>query len=110
LTYHRSRRIMPSTHVNHTRLQRTARTTLRRCTRSSRITRQSVTGIRLAFATRARRALGFLIKSPNTYKTWGRKDAHMHPAGTGPFKLVRWEPNQLISRPRGWITEADDRR
>jgi ABC-type transport system substrate-binding protein len=39
---------------------------------------------------------GFLIKSPATYKTWGRKDAHLHPSGTGPFKLAKWEPNQLI--------------
>jgi ABC-type transport system substrate-binding protein len=40
--------------------------------------------------------VGFLIKSPATYKTWGRKEAHLHPAGTGPFKLARWEPNHLI--------------
>ncbi len=40
--------------------------------------------------------VGFLIKSPNTYKTWGRKDAHFHPAGTGAFKLAKWEQNQLI--------------
>jgi ABC-type transport system substrate-binding protein len=40
--------------------------------------------------------VGFLIKSPHTYKTWGRKDAHLHPAGTGAFKLVKWESNQLI--------------
>ncbi|MGH8055783.1 MAG: ABC transporter substrate-binding protein, partial [Candidatus Entotheonellia bacterium] len=39
---------------------------------------------------------GFVIKSPNTYKTWGRQDAHMHPTGTGPFKLARWESNQII--------------
>jgi len=39
---------------------------------------------------------GFLIKSPATYSTWGRKDAHLHPSGTGPFQLARWEPNQLI--------------
>lgn len=38
----------------------------------------------------------FLIKAPSTYKTWGRKDAHLHPIGTGPFKLVRWEQNQII--------------
>jgi ABC-type transport system substrate-binding protein len=40
--------------------------------------------------------VGFLIKSPATYQTWGRKDAHLHPSGTGPFKLVSWEPNQHI--------------
>jgi len=39
---------------------------------------------------------GFLIKSPTTYKKWGRQDAHLHPTGTGPFKLTRWEPNQII--------------
>jgi ABC-type transport system substrate-binding protein len=40
--------------------------------------------------------MGFQIKSPASYKTWGRKDAALHPAGTGPFKLARWEPNQII--------------
>jgi peptide/nickel transport system substrate-binding protein len=39
---------------------------------------------------------GFLIKAPASYKTWGRNDAAMHPTGTGPFKLAKWEPNQLI--------------
>jgi ABC-type transport system substrate-binding protein len=39
---------------------------------------------------------GFVIKSPNTYKTWGKQDAHLHPIGTGPFKLAKWEPNQVI--------------
>jgi peptide/nickel transport system substrate-binding protein len=38
----------------------------------------------------------FLIKAPNTYKTWGRQDAHLHPTGTGPFKLAKWETNQII--------------
>jgi ABC-type transport system substrate-binding protein len=37
-----------------------------------------------------------LVKVPSTYKTWGRQDAHLHPTGTGPFKLARWEPNQII--------------
>jgi ABC-type transport system substrate-binding protein len=39
---------------------------------------------------------GFVIKSPTSYKTWGQKDAALHPAGTGPFKLAKWEPNQII--------------
>jgi peptide/nickel transport system substrate-binding protein len=39
---------------------------------------------------------GFLIKSPASYKRWGRQEAALHPAGTGPFKLAKWEPNQLI--------------
>jgi glutathione transport system substrate-binding protein len=37
-----------------------------------------------------------VIKSPKTYETWGREDAHLHPIGTGPFKLAKWEPNQII--------------
>jgi len=40
--------------------------------------------------------VGFLIKSPTSYQKWGRQEAHLHPAGTGPFKLVKWEPNQII--------------
>ncbi|HEX9871645.1 MAG TPA: ABC transporter substrate-binding protein, partial [Candidatus Tectomicrobia bacterium] len=40
--------------------------------------------------------MGFQMKSPTSYKTWGRKDAALHPAGTGPFKLAKWEPNQII--------------
>ncbi|MBI3325090.1 MAG: ABC transporter substrate-binding protein, partial [Nitrospinae bacterium] len=39
---------------------------------------------------------GFVIKSPTTYKTWGKKDAHLHPSGTGPFTLAKWESNQII--------------
>lgn len=39
---------------------------------------------------------GFLIKSPTAYNKWGRKEAHLNPSGTGPFKFARWEPNQLI--------------
>jgi ABC-type transport system substrate-binding protein len=37
-----------------------------------------------------------VIKSPHTYRAWGRQDAHLHPTGTGPFKLAKWEPNQII--------------
>jgi ABC-type transport system substrate-binding protein len=40
--------------------------------------------------------VGFLIKSPTAYQKWGRQEAHLHPTGTGPFKLARWEPNQDI--------------
>jgi ABC-type transport system substrate-binding protein len=39
---------------------------------------------------------GFAIISPAAYKTWGKQDLHRHPAGTGPFKLARWEQNALI--------------
>ena len=40
--------------------------------------------------------VGFLIKSPTAYEKWGRKEAPLHPVGTGPFKLVKWESNQII--------------
>jgi peptide/nickel transport system substrate-binding protein len=40
--------------------------------------------------------VGFLLMSPTSYKTWGREEVRLHPAGTGPFKLAKWEPNNLI--------------
>jgi len=39
---------------------------------------------------------GFLQMSPASYKQWGKDDVRMHPVGTGPFKLGRWEQNQVI--------------
>jgi peptide/nickel transport system substrate-binding protein len=39
---------------------------------------------------------GVLIKSPAAYKSWDKSAAHLHPVGTGPFKLASWEPQQLI--------------
>jgi ABC-type transport system substrate-binding protein len=39
---------------------------------------------------------GFLQMSPASYKQWGKDDVRMHPVGTGPFKLARWEQNQVI--------------
>ena len=39
---------------------------------------------------------GFLQMSPASYKQWGKDDVRLHPVGTGPFKLVRWEQNRLI--------------
>jgi ABC-type transport system substrate-binding protein len=39
---------------------------------------------------------GFLQMSPVSYKQWGKEDVRLHPVGTGPFKLARWEPNQVI--------------
>jgi ABC-type transport system substrate-binding protein len=30
------------------------------------------------------------------YKTWGKDEVRLHPAGTGPFKLAKWEPNHVI--------------
>jgi peptide/nickel transport system substrate-binding protein len=47
-------------------------------------------------ATAAYRA-GFLQMSPASYKQWGKEDVRLHPMGTGPFKLARWEQNQVIA-------------
>jgi ABC-type transport system substrate-binding protein len=40
--------------------------------------------------------VGFLQISPTAYKTHGKKDIHLHPTGTGPFKLAKWEQNNII--------------
>ena len=40
--------------------------------------------------------VGFLQMSPTSYKTHGKKDVALHPAGTGPFKLAKWEQNNVI--------------
>jgi ABC-type transport system substrate-binding protein len=40
--------------------------------------------------------VGFLQMSPASYKKWGKDDVRLHPDGTGPFKLGRWEQNQVI--------------
>ncbi len=39
---------------------------------------------------------GFPIVSPTAYKQWGKQDLPLHPTGTGPFKLAKWEQNALI--------------
>jgi ABC-type transport system substrate-binding protein len=39
---------------------------------------------------------GFLQMSPAAFKKWGKEDIRLHPVGTGPFKLARWEQNQII--------------
>jgi ABC-type transport system substrate-binding protein len=39
---------------------------------------------------------GLLIKSPTAYEKVGKQDAHRQPVGTGPFKLARWDQNNLI--------------
>jgi ABC-type transport system substrate-binding protein len=44
--------------------------------------------------------VGFMIVSPQAYKKWGKQDLPAHPAGTGPFKLVRWEQNRIIELER----------
>jgi peptide/nickel transport system substrate-binding protein len=40
--------------------------------------------------------VGFLQLSPTAYKTYGKRDVASHPTGTGPFKLARWEQNNII--------------
>jgi ABC-type transport system substrate-binding protein len=39
---------------------------------------------------------GFLQLSPAAYKQWGKEEVRQHPVGTGPFKLGRWDQNQII--------------
>jgi ABC-type transport system substrate-binding protein len=39
---------------------------------------------------------GFLQMSPASYKRWGKEEIRLHPVGTGPFTLARWDQNQLI--------------
>ena len=40
--------------------------------------------------------VGFLQMSPAVYQQWGREEVHRHPVGTGPCKLAKWDPNQVI--------------
>jgi peptide/nickel transport system substrate-binding protein len=40
--------------------------------------------------------VGFLQMSPPSYKKWGKEEVRLHPAGTGPFTLAKWEQNQII--------------
>jgi ABC-type transport system substrate-binding protein len=40
--------------------------------------------------------VGFLQMSPASYQQWGKEEVRLHPVGTGPFKLAKWEPNQVI--------------
>jgi ABC-type transport system substrate-binding protein len=39
---------------------------------------------------------GFMLITPTSYQTWGKRDLTLHPAGTGPFKFVKWEQNNVI--------------
>jgi peptide/nickel transport system substrate-binding protein len=39
---------------------------------------------------------GFLQLSPTSYQRWGKENVRLHPVGTGPFKLARWDQNQII--------------
>jgi peptide/nickel transport system substrate-binding protein len=40
--------------------------------------------------------VGFLQMSPAAYQRWGREEVRLHPVGTGPFTLAKWEQNQAI--------------
>jgi ABC-type transport system substrate-binding protein len=40
--------------------------------------------------------VGFLQMSPAAFKQWGKEEIRLHPVGTGPFKLARWDQNQII--------------
>src|SRR5262245_45799388 len=40
--------------------------------------------------------VGFLQMSPAAFKKWGKEEIQLHPVGTGPFKLAKWEQNQVI--------------
>jgi peptide/nickel transport system substrate-binding protein len=40
--------------------------------------------------------VGFAQMSPAAYKRWGKEEARLHPVGTGPFKLAKWEQNRII--------------
>ena len=41
--------------------------------------------------------VGFLQMSPAAFNKWGKDEIRLHPVGTGPFKLAKWEQNQLIA-------------
>jgi ABC-type transport system substrate-binding protein len=45
----------------------------------------------------AAHAAGFLQMSPASYERWGREEVRLHPIGTGPFKLAKWEQNRVIT-------------
>jgi ABC-type transport system substrate-binding protein len=46
--------------------------------------------------TMAANRAGFLQMSPASYKQRGKDEVRLHPVGTGPFTLARWEQNQII--------------
>jgi peptide/nickel transport system substrate-binding protein len=39
---------------------------------------------------------GFLQMSPASYQRWGKDEVRLHPSGTGPFRLARWDQNRVI--------------
>jgi ABC-type transport system substrate-binding protein len=40
--------------------------------------------------------VGFLQMSPASYQRWGKDEVRLHPDGTGPFKLGKWEQNRVV--------------
>ena len=56
------------------------------------LTYPSVTLLPVLAANRA----GFLQMSPAAYQRWGKEEVRLHPVGTGPFTLARWDQNQII--------------
>jgi len=40
--------------------------------------------------------VGSAQMSPAAYKRWGKEEVRLHPVGTGPFKLARWDQNLII--------------
>jgi ABC-type transport system substrate-binding protein len=40
--------------------------------------------------------VGFAQMSPAAYKRWGKAEVRLHPVGTGPFMLTKWEQNRII--------------
>jgi ABC-type transport system substrate-binding protein len=40
--------------------------------------------------------VGFLQMSPAPFERWGKEEIRLHPVGTGPFKLAKWDRHQVI--------------
>ena len=51
---------------------------------------------RTLLPTMAVNRVGFLQMSPASYKRWGKEEVRLHPDGTGPFKLGKWEQNRVV--------------
>jgi peptide/nickel transport system substrate-binding protein len=51
---------------------------------------------RTLLPTMAVNRVGFLQMSPTSYKRWGKDEVRLHPDGTGPFKLGKWEQNRIV--------------
>ena len=51
---------------------------------------------RTLLPTMAVNRVGFLQMSPASYKRWGKDEVRLHPDGTGPFKLAKWDQNRIV--------------